>query len=187
MFQDYRLSLTIYMFCFSSARYHNDLDATIPTIYETLDDILSKCGIKYKLDAETDQPQKLSDVRNGPKASLSVRQLEDIVLYLNDTTETLLAFLSTYPVVCDSFVRHAFVQRVAGFYELLVPHFRNCLIDIKSENLKEKWKHVKLALIKVCHVILHTFCIESLERRYVYQNILNINGLFDGLPIMIKF
>ncbi|CAH3186731.1 unnamed protein product, partial [Porites evermanni] len=145
-------------------KYHSDLDATIPTIYETLDDILSKCGIKYKLDAETDQPQKLSDVRNGPSASLSVRQLEDIVLYLNDTTETLLAFLSTYPVVCDSFVRHGFVQRVAGFYELLVPHFRNCLIDIKSQNLKEKWKHVKLALIKVCHVILHTCCIEPLER-----------------------
>ena len=109
------------------------------------------------------------------------------MLYLNDTTETLLAFLSTYPVVCDSFVRHGFVQRVAGFYELLVPHFRNCLIDIKSQNLKEKWKHVKLALIKVCHVILHTCCIEPLERGYVHQNILNINSLFDGLPIMIKF
>ena len=136
------------------------------------------------MDAETDQPQKLSDVRNGPSASLSVRQLEDIVLYLNDTTETLLAFLRTYPVVCDSFVRREFVQRVAGFYELLVPHFRNCLIVIKSENLKEKWKHVKLALIKVCHVILHTCCIEPLERRYVHRNILNINGLFDGLPII---
>ena len=149
------------------SRYHSDLDATIPTIYQTLDDILSRCGIIDKVEDETNQPQKLSDMKNGPKASLSIQQLEDIVLYLSDTTETLLAFMSTFPPVCSSFYKHDFVQRLACFFELIVPYCRQRLIDIESQKLKEKWKLVKVALIKVCHVVLHTCCIEPLENRYV--------------------
>ena len=157
-------------------RYHGDLDATIPTIYETLDEILSRCGIKPKTEDSSNFPQKLSDVKKGPKASLSTEQLEDILLYLNDTSETLLAFISTFPPVCYSFLRQDFVQRLACFYELIVPYFRQHFIDIKLRPLKEKWKHIKVALIKLCHVVLQTCCIEPMDDRYVLLEIsINFN------------
>ncbi len=146
-------------------RYYGDLDATIPTIYETLDDILSRCGIKHKTEDISSTPQKLSDAKNGPNVSLTIQQLEDIVLYLNDTTETLLAFVSTYSLVCESFHRQGFVQRIACFYELITPYLRQYLTDVESQTLKEKWKLVKVALIKLCHVILYTCCVEPLESR----------------------
>lgn len=146
-------------------RYHGDLDATIPTIYETLDDILSRCGIKHKTEDPSNLPLKLSDAKNGPKVSLTIQQLEDIVLYLNDTTETLLAFLGTYTPVCESFHRQGFVQRIAGFYELITPYFRLHFTDVESRASKEKWKLVKVALIKICRVILNTCCNGPLESR----------------------
>lgn len=152
----------VYFFFF---RYYGDLDATIPTIYETLDDILSRCGIKPKTEDPSNLPLKLSDAKNGPKVSLTLQQLEDIVLYLNDTTETLLAFLGTYTPVCESFHRQGFVQRIACFYELITPYFRLHFSDVESRTLKEKWKLVKVALIKICRVILHTCCVELLESR----------------------
>ena len=155
------------------SRYHGDLDATIPTIYETLDDILSRCGIKPKMEDPAAHPQKLSEVKNGSEAPLSLKQQEDIVLYLNDTSETLLAFMSTFPAVCDSFHRQGFVQRMACFYELIAPYFRQYLIDTELRKLKDKWTQVKLKLIKLCHVILHTCCIGLMESRYI-QRILNI-------------
>lgn len=146
-------------------RYHYDLDVTVPSICETLDDILSRCGIKSKVEDSSIYPQKLSDVKNGPKASLSIEQLEDIVLYLNDTFETLLAFVSTFPPVCNSFHSHDFVQRMACFYEAVVPYFRQRLSDVKLRTLRDKWKHVKVALIKLCRVVIHTCCIEPLSDR----------------------
>ena len=153
------------MFLFFFFRYHGDLDATIPTIYETLDDILSRCGIKHKAEDPSNLPLKLSDAKNGPKLSLTIRQLEDIVLYLNDTTETLLALLSTYTPVCESFHRQGFVQRIACFYELTTPYFKLHFTDVESRTFKEKWKHVKLGLIKICRVILNTCCVKPLKDR----------------------
>ena len=146
-------------------RYHGDLDATIPTIYETLDDILSRCGIKHKAEDPSNLPLKLSDAKNGPKLSLTIRQLEDIVLYLNDTTETLLALLSTYTPVCESFHRQGFVQRIACFYELTTPYFKLHFTDVESRTFKEKWKLVKVGLIKICRVILDTCCVKPLKDR----------------------
>lgn len=119
------------------------------------------------MEEQSNHPQKLSDVKNGPQAPLSVQQLEDIVFYLHDTTETLLAFMTTFPPVCDSFHRQGFVQGMACFYELIVPYFRQRLTDIELRTLKEKWKHVKVALIKLCRVVLHTCCILPMEDRYV--------------------
>ena len=159
------ISASDWCVCFFIFRYHGDLDATIPTIYETLDDILSRCGIRHKAEDPSNLPLKLSDAKNGPKLSLTIRQLEDIVLYLNDTTETLLALLSTYIPVCESFHRQGFVQRIACFYELTTPYFKLHFTDVESRTFKEKWKHVKLGLIKVCRVILNTCCVKPLEDR----------------------
>lgn len=146
-------------------RYYGDLDATIPTIYETLDDILSRCGIKHKTEDPANFPPKLSEAKNGPKLSFTLQQLEDIVLYLNDTTETLLAFLGTYTPICESFHRQGFVQRIACFYELITPYFRLHFTDVESRVSKEKWKLVKVVLIKICRVILNTCCVGPLESR----------------------
>ncbi|KAJ7376768.1 Activating signal cointegrator 1 complex subunit 2 [Desmophyllum pertusum] len=152
-------------------KYHGDLNATIPTVHETLDDILSRCGIIHKTDDPSNPPQKLTDAKNGATASLSVQQLEDIVLYLYDTTETLLAFAGTYSPVCESFHRHGFVQRIASFYELITPYFRQHLTsDVESRTLKDKWKLVKVALIKLCRVILRACCVEPLEGREMNHN-----------------
>lgn len=98
-------------------------------------------------------------------SSMTVLQLEDIILYLNDTIKTLMAFVETCPLVCESFQKQGFVQRIAIFYELFTPYFRQQLSGAELQMLKDKWKCFKVALIRLCRVVLHTCCIAPLLER----------------------
>lgn len=151
-------------------KYYGDLNGTIPTIFETLDDILSKCGIKPKTEDPSNLPQKLTDSKTEQTSSMTVLELEDIILYLNDTIKTLMAFVETCPLVCESFQRQGFVQRIAIFYELFTPYFRQQLSGAELQMLKDKWKCFKVALIRLCRVVLHTCCIAPLLERESSRN-----------------
>lgn len=50
-------------------RYYGDFDVIILIIYETLDDILLRCGIKYKIEDFVNFFLKFSEVKNGLKLS----------------------------------------------------------------------------------------------------------------------
>lgn len=96
---------------------------------------------------------------------MTALQLEDIILYLYDTMNTLLAFVETHSSVCEPFHRQGFLQRLAFFYELFTPYFRQQLSGAELQMLKNKWKCFKVALIRLCHVVLHACCIEPLQDR----------------------
>lgn len=144
-------------------KYYDDLKITIPTIFQTLEDILTRCGIKPKTEDSANYPKKISDVKNGPRTSLSFKELEDIALYLSDTSYTLQAFMRTFPKVCYCFHCQDFIQQIAFFYEAIVPYFGQHLVDVESRILKEKWKHAKTTLVKLCHVIFNACCFEPIN------------------------
>ena len=146
-------------------RYYDDLDMTISTIFDKLEDILERCGTRPKTEDSTDEPRKLRDVKNGPKMCLSVEQMEDIALYLSDTSFTVQAFVKTLPDVSRFFHQQDFVQRVACFYEAIVPYYEQYSKDIKSRTLKEKWKHTKTAIVMLCHSLLDAWCIEPIKSK----------------------
>ena len=126
---------------------------------------MTRCGIKPKTEDSANYPKKISDVKNGPRTSLSFKELEDIALYLSDTSYTLQAFMRTFPKVCYCFHCQDFIQQIAFFYEAIVPYFGQHLVDIESRILKEKWKHAKTTLVKLCHVIFNACCFEPINSK----------------------
>lgn len=146
-------------------KYYDDLDQTISMIFDKLEDILERCGIRPETEDPTDEPRKLRGVKNGPKRCLPVEQVEDIALYLSDTCFTVQAFVRTLPDVTHFFHKQDFVHRVACFYEDIVPYYEQYSKDIRSRTLKEKWKHSKTALVILCHSLLDAWCIEPIKSK----------------------
>ena len=144
-------------------RYYDDLNGVIPTICETLDNILIKCGLSQEGDSPLAVPERLD---NPSKATqLTSEALRDVVLYLTDTFQTLFAFLHTLPSLCRSFHRHSFVIRVATFFESFASLMEETRQN-QARTARGMWRTAKGALFKLCHVILHTCCIMPLQQRY---------------------
>lgn len=134
-------------------RYFDDLRETIPGICETLDKVKVGLGVSHK----DKNPVK---VGNAQQTELTLATLNDFVLYLHDTTLTLISFLNTLPSLCQHFFKGAFVQKIALFYEEAMPIFEQRYRDRKSE--RTFLNKVKFGLIKICRFIIDAHCLVPL-------------------------
>ena len=134
-------------------RYIDDLCETIPSICQTLDQIKDDLGISNR----DNNPEKVGDHRHN---ELPLATFNDFIVYLHDTTQTLISFLHILPPLCKYFFKAGFVQQIVGFYEEIMPVFDDRYRGLKSE--RTFVNRVKFALVKICRFIIDAHCLISL-------------------------
>lgn len=126
---------------------------TIPSICETFDKIQSDLGVDG------------SAVRNDHHHDLPLTTVNDISVYLYDTSQTLISFLTVLPSLCQYFFMNGFVQRMAGLYEEVFPLLEKKYLSRQAE--KSFLNKVKHGLIKTCRCIIDAYCLAPLMNVYV--------------------
>lgn len=125
---------------------------TIPSIYETFETIREQLGVT---DRDGTSAAKVGE-------ELTLATINDFILYLYDTIQTLISFLNTLPTLCQYFFKYGFVQRIAGLYEELMPSLDQ---RYRGNGLKAErtfLKRVKFGLIKICRFIIDAHCLVPL-------------------------
>uniref|UniRef100_A0ACB8FXZ6 Activating signal cointegrator 1 complex subunit 2 n=2 Tax=Sphaerodactylus townsendi TaxID=933632 RepID=A0ACB8FXZ6_9SAUR len=149
--------------------YFSDLDETVPTVLQVFNNILHTCGLQCE--GTSAEPQKL--VERMTLGDMPLQELKDIVLYLCDTCITLWAFLDVFPLACQTFQQHDFCNRLASFYELVMPELESVIKKRRQENsslLLDLWKrlsHSRKKVVEVFHIIVNQVCLQPiLESSY---------------------
>lgn len=131
----------------------------IPSILQTFETIEQEFG-------ETDDGIATEKVTAEQHSGLKRKSVNDIVLYLFDTCQTLLSFMHNLPTLCKHFFRAGFVQRVAGLYEEIMPHFDKKYRGTAFKTARSYLKRCKIGLIKMCYFIINVCCVDPLIDRY---------------------
>uniref|UniRef100_A0A667WF78 Activating signal cointegrator 1 complex subunit 2 n=1 Tax=Myripristis murdjan TaxID=586833 RepID=A0A667WF78_9TELE len=142
--------------------YYSDLDETVTSVLQVFDTILERCGLQCE-GATAMEPLKLSAHSQPTAMTMSQQDLVDLVLYLCDSTTTIHAFLDIFPAACSSFQSHGFLNRLASFYETVVPDMEKA---VRKRNFDDKglqedlWKRVSHScrrMVEIAHLLLqHT-------------------------------
>ncbi|XP_039628205.1 activating signal cointegrator 1 complex subunit 2 isoform X2 [Polypterus senegalus] len=147
--------------------YYSDLDETIPTVLQVLDNILKKCGLQMD-GAFTGEPQKLG-VQGAPSLmDISLMDFVDVVQFLCDTCTTLCSFLDIFPTACKTFQNHKFLTRLACFYEILVPELETAIRRRTSEDKRiqeDLWTrlcHSQKKMIEIAHFLINYCCLQPI-------------------------
>lgn len=119
---------------------------TIPSICQTLDKI-----------RDDSNPVKVGKER---RSELPLATLNDFIIYLHDTTQTLISFLNVLPSLCQYFFNYGFVQRIAGFYEETIPLFDQRFRSLMTE--RTFVNRVKFHLVKISRFIIDVHCLVPL-------------------------
>nr|XP_054759923.1 activating signal cointegrator 1 complex subunit 2-like [Lytechinus pictus] len=141
-------------------QYQNDLEVVVDTTLTVLSKILEKCGFHG-----SNVPQLIAEAGRQP---ISNQDLYDVIMYMADSAQTLLAFLQVYPAVCQVFYRKKAIQRIASFYEILMPELLDFIQerDWEDESVKDTLKkHLVIAqsgLVHTCVLILNTCCVQPI-------------------------
>jgi hypothetical protein len=126
---------------------------TIPGIGETLDKIREQLG-GFRKD---NHPVKVGGDR---RSELPLATINDFILYLHDTTQTLISILHILPSLSQYFFKDGFVQRIAGFYEETMAKFDESYRGLKTEQIF--LSKVKFGLIKICRFLIDAHCLVPL-------------------------
>ncbi|KAK3769238.1 hypothetical protein RRG08_005185 [Elysia crispata] len=141
-------------------KYTDDLRDTMPTILQVFSNIAARCGILLETPGTT--PQKLT---NQEAMTLTAPDLQDVLLYLNDTSLTLHRFLEVYPAASSVFHKHGFCSVLANFYECVMPDLTTQLKqeDFPSSSTKKqltcKLQMIRKILVSIFHAIVQHVCL----------------------------
>ncbi|XP_065885281.1 activating signal cointegrator 1 complex subunit 2-like [Dysidea avara] len=116
-------------------RYLQDLSATIDSIYELLDRLMAKVTGK---DNVTSQP--LSSNQLSPK------EVTDWIQFVMDIFHTINVFLLVHPSSCRVLQSKQFAQRLAGYYDAVIPVLQDKWRLLKNVIPHDKWVVLKLYL-----------------------------------------
>ncbi|XP_071095165.1 activating signal cointegrator 1 complex subunit 2-like [Haliotis cracherodii] len=144
-------------------KYADDLRATIPTIIQVLENTQDMCGVTSSF-----TPEKLGKARSkDPRLhTMTVKEFQDVIFYLADTAITISNFLDVYPPAAHIFHEFRFEQKLASFYEGIVPEIQAALKVREFETmshkrlLKQKLHQSRRSLQKIFHTILEHTCIQ---------------------------
>ncbi|KAL2298641.1 hypothetical protein Nmel_015646 [Mimus melanotis] len=146
--------------------YFSDLDETLPTILQVLNNILHKCGLQCE--GASAEPQKLEEKVNVTAGNMPLQELKDIVLYLCDTCTTLWAFLDVFPLACQTFRKHEFCYRLAAFYELAIPELESAIKKRHYEDnsvFADLWRRISHSgkkMLEVFHILINQVCLQPI-------------------------
>ncbi|XP_051888149.1 activating signal cointegrator 1 complex subunit 2 [Pristis pectinata] len=146
--------------------YFNDLNETVPTILQVYSSICEKCGLK--LENYSNCPQKIDSQTKVSPMDMPLQEFKDVLLYLCDTCTTLFAFLDIFPEASKTFQRHDFIQRLASFYELIIPELENTIKKRRFEetslqnDLWRRLSHSRKKIIETFHHIINYMCLQPI-------------------------
>lgn len=150
--------------------YYQDLNDSVPTLLQVLSSILYVCGLQQ--DRDTEEPQKLEGKKHTSPVDMPVKELEDAVLYLCDSSSTLWAFLDIFPAASETLRKHDILNRLSSFYELCCVELENAIIKRKFEDkcmqtdLWRRLSHSRKKMLETFHIILSNTCLQPiLENR----------------------
>lgn len=148
-------------------KYTDDLCETVPTILQILGNIAAECGIH--LEGTGQSPQKLDPRSSGCSLSaLSVGQLQDILLYISDTTITLNTFLDIYTPACHVFHKFHICSVIANFYESIIPELYSAVkqqefpSELQKKQFLGKARQISKRLVSIFRCILQHVCLQPL-------------------------
>ncbi|XP_074652104.1 activating signal cointegrator 1 complex subunit 2-like isoform X2 [Tubulanus polymorphus] len=148
-------------------KYYDDLRAIVPTLFQVFASVIEQCGVESY--SPTDQsPQKLSIGKHELLAKKSVEKLSDILSYLQDTSETLLAFFLVIPTSCRYFYNHEFHIMLSKFYATMVPALKSTIKIHQNESvcmqeaLRYKLQRIRTALLDIIHQVLNECTIQEI-------------------------
>ncbi|XP_050415433.1 activating signal cointegrator 1 complex subunit 2 [Patella vulgata] len=152
-------------------KYEEDLRATIPTILHVFDNVVAKCQLET--DYSATEPKKLGNVHSSETLlTISTSDFQDVLFYIADIGITLSSFLEIYPKGCQILHEFHFEQRLATFYELVIPELVQTVklrtFDSISHLhlMKQKLHQGKISLQKIFNNIISHTCIQPiLENR----------------------
>ncbi|XP_041373441.1 activating signal cointegrator 1 complex subunit 2-like isoform X2 [Gigantopelta aegis] len=148
--------------------YLDDLRTTIPTILQVFDSIRETCGMC--IEGSEFSPMKLSSVfEKEPRlVTMPTQEFQDIVLYIADTALTLAMFVEIYPPACQVFQEFEFVQKLASFYECIIPEIKTAIGVRNFDTLSQKKtvklnvRQAKMSLQKVFRLIVQHTCLQPI-------------------------
>ncbi|KAM8864974.1 activating signal cointegrator 1 complex subunit 2 isoform 2-T5 [Synchiropus picturatus] len=122
--------------------YYTDLDETVPTVLEVFDTIQNKCGLQCE-GATAMEPMKLNSHKQPTTLTMSQQELVDLILYLCDSTTTIHAFLSIFPVACTRFHSNGFLGSL-------------------QEDLWRRLSHSCRKMVETAHQLLYHTCLQPI-------------------------
>ncbi|XP_053727387.1 activating signal cointegrator 1 complex subunit 2 isoform X2 [Synchiropus splendidus] len=122
--------------------YYTDLDQTVPTVLEVFDTIQNKCGLQCE-GATAMEPMKLNSHKQPTTLTMSQQELVDLILYLCDSTTTIHAFLSIFPVACTRFHSNGFLGSL-------------------QEDLWRRLSHSCRKMVETAHQLLYHTCLQPI-------------------------
>ncbi|XP_033115199.1 activating signal cointegrator 1 complex subunit 2-like [Anneissia japonica] len=144
-------------------KYTDDLKAVIPTIFEVFDSISSRCGVP-------EYEAKVSQNAHGKNGLLimPVVDVKDMLHYLADIAQSLIAFIEIYTPAAEVFSEAGFVNRLAALYEGVVPQLKTALKERQWETrelkvtIKNQLRFAESSIIELCHSLLNRTCIQQI-------------------------
>ncbi|ESO83365.1 hypothetical protein LOTGIDRAFT_133587 [Lottia gigantea] len=148
-------------------KYEDDLRATVPTILHVFDNVIAKCRLDNENSAT--EPKKLGKGESADTlVTIATSDFQDILFYLTDIGETLASFMEIYPKACQIFHEFSFEQKLANFYEQVIPELAEAVKertfdDISHRHLmKQKLHQSKGSLKKIFNLIITHTCIQPI-------------------------
>ncbi|XP_069769072.1 activating signal cointegrator 1 complex subunit 2 [Narcine bancroftii] len=151
---------------YQQLNYFNDLNETVPTILQVYSSICEKCGLR--LENHSNCPQKIDGQTKISPMDMPLQEFKDILLYLCDTCTTLFAFLDIFPEASRTFQKHDFIQRLASFYEVIIPELENTIKKRRFEetnvqiDLWRRLSHSSKKIIETFHHIINYMCLQPI-------------------------
>ncbi|XP_071945798.1 activating signal cointegrator 1 complex subunit 2-like isoform X2 [Antedon mediterranea] len=121
-------------------KYIDDLKDVIHTIFEVFENIGSKCGVPM---FEATVSQKMHKQTNI--LDMAIEDVKDILLYLVDIAQSILAFIEIYSPAADVLYQAGFVNRLAAMYEGVIPQLKRML---KERHWQDKHDSKELVMKK---------------------------------------
>lgn len=159
-------------------KYHDDLQAVVPTIIQVFDAVCSNCGFQSD---SLSPPKRIMNKTSHPKSPLVTMPtdtFQDIISYLSDIAHTLRSFLEIFPQGSSSFSQGNFPQRLTALYEAMSSGFatafkerqKQSADDSLSYSLKRIMRRIKVCLLHVFHSIVFNSFLQPLVESTSEEN-----------------
>lgn len=171
-------------------KYYEDLSCAIPTIYQAFEDMKKKCGMPCSSN-KSNSPQKLHDGKEDQTMeTLSVLDLQDLILYIADIGVTLSSFVECHPAASQILHQTNFIQHLSESYDI-VPALLSEVKKRDFENyrlkqfLRQKVAQAKKSLMKTVHLIIYNCYLEPiLENRNCPDD--HVDGFIETLSAVLN-
>ncbi|XP_071503366.1 activating signal cointegrator 1 complex subunit 2-like [Diadema antillarum] len=143
-------------------QYQNDLTSVVNTTLTLFDKVQEKCGSTGR---GHDSAQLLAP---GSRQPISNHDLYDMVMYVADIAQTLLAFFQVYPAACRVFYHDGIVGKIASFYETTLQELltwtreRKWEVETVKATLERHLLMARAGLVHTCVLIISTCCVQPI-------------------------